>query len=138
MTIEVGVADGDWRSSITFDRHTNQNNFNKSEHRASGEVWEGTVRVAKAQGDTVPLSFSYSRRDDYETRLAYEKSDGTIVPMVGEGSDSSHGLHHGVMSLPITEFESIKQFHVQSRRYQWVEFRHVSLELGHRTTVEVR
>ena len=35
------------------------------------------------------------------------------------------------------DVETIKQFHVQSRRYQWVEFRHVSLELGHVTEVEV-
>ena len=86
----------------------------------------------------MPLAFSYSNRDDHETRFVYEKSDGTIVPLKGNGSDDGHGLTNSLTTLPLEEFETIKRFHVQSRRYEWVEFRNVSLQLGHRTNVEVQ
>ena len=138
MTVEVGVADGDWHTSLTFLRHENQRQYSASESGGSTGSWEGSVRTTNTAGEIVPLSFSYSRRDDYETRLVYERTDGTIERLKEEGSDGGHGLVNALTTLPAAEFESIRKFHVQARRYQWVEFRNVSLELGHRTKVEVQ
>jgi hypothetical protein len=36
------------------------------------------------------------------------------------------------------EFAHVKEFQLQRRKYQWVEFRNVSLQPGHATTVEVK
>lgn len=138
MTVEVGVADGDWHTSLTFLRHENQRQFSASESGGPNGSWEGSVRTTDTTRETVPLSFRYSWRDDYETRLVYERADGTIVRLQEEGSDHGHGLINALTTLPVKEFEAIRKFHVQSRRYQWVEFRNVSLELGHRTSVEVQ
>lgn len=138
MTVEVGVADGDWRTMLTFLRHENQRQYSASKSGGPKGSWEGVARTTGPTGDIVPLAFSYSRPDDYETRLVYERADGTIMPLRGEGSDSGHGLINALTTLPVQEFETIRKFHVQSRRYQWVEFRNVSLELGHRTNVEVQ
>ncbi len=138
MTVEVGVADGDWHTSLTFLRHENQRQFGASESGGSKGSWEGSVRTTNTTGETVPLSFRYSRRDDYETRLVYERADGTIIRLREEGTDHGHGLINALTTLPVQEFEAIRKFHVQSRPYQWVEFRNVSLELGHRTTVAVQ
>ncbi len=138
MSVDVGIADGDWKSSLTFDRHPRQHHFGASTSGSQDGDWEGAVRTTKPTGDSVPLAFSYSNRDDHETRLVYEKNDGTIVPLKGNGSDGSHGLTNSLTTLPLEEFESIKRFHVQSRRYEWVEFRNVSLKLGHHTDVEVQ
>jgi serine/threonine protein kinase len=136
--IEIGIADGDWKSMLTFDRHPNQNHFSRSQTGGQDGSWEGVVRTTDPTGDSIPLAFSYSNRDDYETRLAYERDDGTIVPLKGDGTDGNHGLTNSLTTLPVEEFETIKRFHVQSRRYEWVEFRNVSLQLGHRTHVEVQ
>ncbi|MFM9961235.1 MAG: serine/threonine-protein kinase [Planctomycetaceae bacterium] len=139
MTVEVGVADGDWHKEIEFPRRDNQphSGLTTSGDRSHGD-WSGSIRSASIVGDRVPLAFSFSRRDDFETRMTYERDDGTIVPLVGEGSDGNGGMTNSLTTLPVAEFKSIKHFRVESRRYQWIEFRNVSLELGHRTNVEVR
>lgn len=138
MSVDVGIADGDWNSSLSFDRHPRQHHFGASTSGALDGDWEGNVRTTEPTGDSIPLAFSYSNRDDHETRLVYEKDDGTIVPLKGNGSDGSHGLTNSLTTLPLEEFETIKRFHVQSRRYEWIEFRSVSLKLGHHTEVEVQ
>jgi hypothetical protein len=96
------------------------------------------VRTTSAAGETVPLSFQYSRRDDCETRLVYERADGAMIRLRDEGSGGGHGFINSITTLPVLEFARIRRFHVQSRPYQWIEFRNVSLELGHRTAVEVQ
>lgn len=137
-TVEIGIADGDWKTSLTFKRHPRQNQFGASTHGGSDGDWEGSVSTTEPIGDSIPLSFMYSNRDDHETRLVYETSDGTIVPLIGNGTHSSHELTHSLTTLPIEEFESISRFNLQSRRYEWVEFRNVSLQKGHHTDVEVQ
>ena len=139
VTFEVGVADGEWRKAIEFARHDNQPHSSK--RTSGGQIegtWAGTVRSASIVGDRVPIAFSYSRRDDYETRMTYERDDGTIVPLIGEGSDGNGDMVNSLATLPLAEFNRIKHFRVESRRYQWVEFRNVSLQLDHRTIVEVQ
>ena len=138
MTVEIGVADGDWKYEISFEpaSYPHQRHYSLSTTGSSGGQWQGTVQITDAVGDKLPVWFSYSDREDAETRLVYELADGTLVPMPdtsGLGTSRT-----GLMTIPVKEFESIKHFHVQSRRYQWVEFRHVSLEPGHQTEVEVQ
>ena len=138
MTVEVGVADGEWKTEISFEpaSYPHQRHYHRSTTNSSGSHWEGTVQITDAVGDKLPVSFSYTDREDAETRLVYELADGTLVPMPdtsGLGTSRT-----GLMTIPVSEFESIKHFHVQSRRYQWVEFRNVSLEPGHPTEVEVQ
>ena len=135
MTVEVGIADGDWKTKISFDRHTNQRQFDHSSHQSSDGDWAGKVQIADPVADRYPVSFSYSDRDDYETRLVYELPDGKLVPLKDNGGQGN--LRTGLTTMPVAEFDTITKFHVQSRRYQWVEFRHVSLEPGHQTEVEV-
>lgn len=137
ITVQIGVADGEWRNALSFKRHPNQLQNGSTSSDRNG-VWQGSVRTTSPTGDTVPIAFSYSRRFDFETRLSYERTDGAIVPMIGESSDGGQDIINAIMVLPQHEFEEIRQFHVQSRHYQWVEFRNVSLEAGHRTQVEVR
>ena len=136
-TVLVGVADGGWHNSLSFERHENQLQFGGSKSGGTEGAWEGSVRTTRTTGETVPLSFRYSRRDDYETRLVYERADGKLIRLSGDGSDGGHSLVNSLTTLPVQEFASIRRFHLQSRPYQWIEFRNVSLELGHHTTVEV-
>ena len=137
MTVDVGVADGDWRSMLTFKRHKNQQQFGASQSGGSAGSWEGAVRTTDTTGDAVPLSFRYTSREDFETRLVYEQADGSFVKLNGQGSEVSHGLVNSLTTLPVSEFETIRSFHVQARPYQWATFHNVSLQLGHRTNVDV-
>lgn len=137
MNVEVGVADGDWKTEISFESgdYRSDRHHGRSTSGGPGGDWQGTVQVTDAVGDKLPVSFSYTDRDDADTRLVYELADGKLVTMPDTSGlgDSRTGL----MTIPVQEFEKIKQFHVQSRRYQWTEFRNVSLELLHKTEVEI-
>ncbi len=138
MTIEIGVADGDWKTEISFkpNNYLHQPHSGRSTSDSGGFVWQGEIQATDAIAGKLPLSFSYTRSDDFETRLVYELSDGRLVAMPGTSNLGTSRT--GLMTIPVTEYEEIKDFHVQSRRYQWVEFRNVSLELGHFTEVEVQ
>jgi len=137
MTVEVGVADGNWRSSLPFERIVGQSQHNRSYSGSDGN-WSGSVRTTRELGDTLPLAVSFTASENHETRMAYERDDGALVVMKVEGVETRNGLQQGVATLSKTEYDRIRRFHVQSRKYQWLEFRHVSLELGHLTRVEVR
>ena len=138
MNVEIGIADGEWKTEISFDpaSYPHQRHYHLSTTGSSGGHWEGTVQITDSVGDKLPVSFSYTDRVDAETRLVYELADGQLVPMPGTSGLGTSRT--GLMTIPVKDFESIKHFHVQSRRYQWVEFRNVSLELGHPTQVEVQ
>jgi len=138
FNVQVGVADGPWETALAFDRPANQYEFSASQGGGANDNWEGSVQTTAQDGATVALAFSYSDRVDYETRLAYLKADGTINPLRGSNSASVQGVTRSIASLPRNEFASIKQFQVQRRHYQWVEFRNVSLEPGFKTSVESR
>jgi len=47
------------------------------------------------------------------------------------------GLSRGMAPYTASEASKITAFQSQRRPYQWVEFRNVSLQPGHATTVEV-
>ena len=64
------------------------------------------------------------------------QNDGTVAPLRGNGSYGAGGLTHGLTSMSAAEYARIKEFQFQRRRYEWVEFRNVSLQLGHQTVVE--
>ena len=136
LNVQVGVADGPWETVLTFDRHENQNHFGASQGGGSDGTWEGSVQTAAPEGASVALAFSYTYRVDSETRLVCLKEDGTIDPLHGTGSSVRAGLTQSVASLSRDDFARIKQFLLQRRRYQWVEFRNVSLEPGFETSVE--
>ncbi len=135
MSLEIGVADGNWKTALAFERYNDQRHFNRSYIGSRDGDWEGTVQIADPVSERYPVSFSFTHRDDAETRLVYELPDGKLVPL--KHNAGLAGLRTGLTTIPVKEFDTIKQFHVQSRRYQWVEFRNVSLELGHVTEVEV-
>lgn len=136
MALEIGIADGDWKTKISFDRYQNQQQFHLSSHQMSDGDWAGNVQIADPVAERYPVSFSYSRRDDYETRLVYELPDGKLVTLQHNGGQGN--MRTGLTTMPVAEFDSITKFHVQARRYQWTEFRNVSLELGHKTEVEIQ
>ncbi len=70
--------------------------------------------------------------------MVYVDDDGKINP-IQENSSRVGDLQTGATLLVSSnEFASIKEFRLQRRKYQWVEFRNVSLQPGYQTTVEVR
>lgn len=138
MNVEIGIADGEWQTGLTFDRKENQIEFSASTYRSARDHWAGMVQLVLSDKESVTLAFNYTWCEHAATRFAYELADGSIVPMIGRNTTSNSNLTHSVITISTAEFQSIKRFHVQHRRYQWVQFNHVSLEPGHRTDVGVR
>jgi len=66
-------------------------------------------------------------------------SDGKIV-VIPENSSHASTLPTtgGLLLVSSNQFAHIKEFQLQKRKFQWVEFRNVSLQPGHRTTVTVK
>jgi hypothetical protein len=133
VNVQLGVADGDWE----LVKALKVNSQLSGSSQMSGENGEWAVQYQGVEGTSgdVALAFSYSKRDEWETRMVALKSNGTLTPLLGSRTDA--GRMHGVVSLATNEFSQIAEFQLQRRKYQWVEFRNVSLESGQRTTVEV-
>ena len=138
INLKLGVAEGDWETVSSTSKPTVNMNSGWSGAQTSDKdgVWEGNVQMTEGNGGDVTLAFNYSIKDEFETRIAYVRTDGAMLPLSGSGSYGAGGLRHGITTMKAPDFSQIKEFQLQRRRYQWVEFRNVSLEPGHRTSVE--
>ncbi len=132
MNVQVGVADGTWEKIIAVQVGRNPP-FGQSQH---GEWKAGFQGITNRNGD-VAISFNFNAYDEFETRMAAVNADGTIVPLESSRMSVSGGIRRGMTSFTKEEFANIKEFQLQRREYQWVEFRNVSLVPGHRTRVEI-
>ena len=84
------------------------------------------------------VTCNYTKNEDWESRMVCVDEDGktTVIP---ENPSSVSGLQTGgLLFVSSNEFARVKEFQLQCRGYQWVEFRNVSLQPGHATTVEIR
>jgi hypothetical protein len=124
--MQLGVADGDWELVKAL-KVSSQLRGSSQMSREDGE-WAVQSQGVEGKSGDVALAFSYSKRDEWETRMVALKSGGTLTPLQGSRTDA--GRTHGVASLPANEFSQITEFQLQRRKYQWVEFRNVSLERG--------
>ena len=138
MNLEVGVAEGEWQTAFSAGKPNANLNAGMvgSETSGSDGVWQGYVQLTEGAHGDVVLAFSYCVRDDYETRMAYVNSDGTVSPLRGNGSYGANGMLNSIATMKTTDYSQIKEFQLQKRRYQWVEFRNVSLKLRQQTVVQ--
>ncbi len=135
VNVRLGIADGDWQVIKSLEAGPNNHG---GDSKTSGEdgIWVAQFQVVKGKSGDVALSFLYSRREEWETRMVAVKSDGSTMPLSYNQSDSD--LHHGLVSLLENEFSQIRWIQLQRRKYQWMEFRNVSLESGHPTQLQIR
>ena len=65
--------------------------------------------------------------------------DNDQITVVPENLQRTSALESGgILLVSSNEFAHIKEFQLQRRKYQWVEFRNVALKPGYRTAVAVK
>jgi hypothetical protein len=103
--------------------------------RLEGE-WSAAYDAVVGAGGDVAVTCNYSKSADWDTRMVCVNADGktTVVPM----RQLSTVLTVGILLVSSDEFAHIKQFQLQRRSYEWVEFRNVSLQPGYATRVEIK
>jgi len=104
-------------------------------------LWEARLESVTGEGGNLAVTsllFHYSIKEDFETRMVSVRDDEVVTPLKGvDGSVTQDGLNNSLVKMAAVNYERIKEFHLQRRRYHWVEFRHVSLSLGNRTSPEI-
>ena len=129
MNISIGVANGIWETALTLGKHGS----------AAGGEWSATVNSAVGKNGDVAVSCSYTKSDNWESRMVYVDDADKVVPIQENSSHAGDTKQTGATLLVSSnEFARIKEFRLQRRKYQWVEFRNVSLQPGHKTKVEVK
>jgi tRNA A-37 threonylcarbamoyl transferase component Bud32 len=134
VNVSMGVANGPWETAIPLALAGSLSRVS-----ATGD-WNAAFNAfVGANGDVaVNLNYSYSKSEDWETRMVRVDEDGKITAIPESTERSSHLPTGGMLLVSSNEFAHIKEFQLQRRKYQWVEFRNVSLQPGHATTVKVK
>ncbi len=134
VNIKVGVADGEWQTALQFNKPAAQTPMAGVQTSEEDGIWEAGAEMNGGNGADTVLALHYSRREDFETRLVHVDGDGKAVPLQGNVQRTG-GLNHSISSIPAADYSRIREFQLQKRKYEWVEFRGVSLQIDNRTTV---
>ena len=132
MNISVGIANGPWETAVSV--HSGLGGG-----ASSGGDWSASYQAVSGKSSEVAVSCTYTKNEDWESRMVCVAADGklTVIPEI-----SAHAAKlpttSGLLMFSSDAFEHIKEFQLQRRKYQWAEFRNVSLQPGHRTTVTVK
>jgi uncharacterized protein (TIGR03067 family) len=125
VTVRFGVAAGPWKTVA------------ESQGRGGDVVGGDAVfsPAAEKDGDTT-VSVAH-RFGDQDVRLVATGFDGQ--ERVGGPSQYGGGgkLHQMTVTFPKLSSKDVKTFRLQTRPYEWVEFRNVSIYAGQKTDMEV-
>ena len=132
VNVSVGIANGSWETATTL--HSGLGGSGS----ANGE-WNATFQAVAGKSGDVAVGCTYSKIADWESRMAYVDGADKVIPIQENSSHAGDTQQTGATLLVSSnDFAHIKEFQLQRRKYQWVEFRNVSLQPGHRTTVTVK
>jgi len=133
MDVQIGLANGPWETHMGVDpRGGSAENGDPD-----GNMWDIAVQTT-GSGDEVAVACQYSIKQDWETRFVAVDTNGKVTTLRPKSQSSIGANLTSVMaSMSRDEFEKVTGFQLQRRKRQWVEFRNVSLEPGHRTKVEI-
>ena len=135
---QLGVADGPWEAVSTLKPSVNAILADDAKQKSAMEVigdWESGVDCIVTKEGGMTVSFRYSAKEDYQTRMVAVRADGTKKQFNSGPLDGTGGLMKGLTTFTPAEAASIVAFESQRRPYQWVTFRNVSVAPRHRTTV---
>jgi serine/threonine protein kinase len=133
MNMSLGVANGAWQTAITLAHH-----YNASSAASSAGEWSATYNAVVGNSGDVAINCNYLRSEDWETRMVGVDDNGKIRVIPENASRASALQTGGILLVSANEFAHIKEFQLQRRKYQWVEFRNVSLQPGYMTKVEIQ
>jgi serine/threonine protein kinase/LysM repeat protein len=140
MNFSLGVANGKWETAITLKHASDMNNglgSSESFNSPTEGEWSATYNAVAGRG-AVAINCNYSKNTNWASRMVGVDDDGKITVIPENSSSVSSLSTGGILLVSSNEFARIKEFQLQRRKYQWVEFRNVSLQLGHATKVTVK
>ncbi len=128
--VRYGAAMGKWKTKATFRPHEQEHHV---EALAGG--WEVAFSSPYEQGGTTNINVAHTLKGPANRVVAIRK-DGSVGPSYGIWGRGGNAL--GVQTwkygLPIAD---IDRFEYQTRTFEWVEFKNVSLRPGIATQVRV-
>jgi len=124
-TIRVGVAAGPWGTIVSHDGERMKSG------RQGGVLWS---QAFQTNSGTHIVASRQWRKDQTERVIAIDK-DGKIHT-TSHGSVASGNVDQLTASFRNLKLGQIEEFQYQTRPYQWVEFKNVSLRPGHKTNVQ--
>ncbi|HTV43548.1 MAG TPA: serine/threonine-protein kinase [Candidatus Sulfotelmatobacter sp.] len=133
--LSIGVANGPWETVISMDHSYNS----ISAEGTGADNWSGSYESVTGKNGDVAVGCSYTTRSNWVSRIVYVNGSGHIVP-ISEVSDPG-GFRDpatGTLLISSNEYSHIKQFLVQRRKCQWMEFNNISLQQGHRISVTAK
>ncbi len=137
VNVQLGVADGEWETVRAVTVATNKLNGSAKMSRDDG-VWEIEFEAVRAKSAAeFAVSFSLSRKEEWETRVVGVKGSGALMLLQATRGDGVTGLNHGLTLISERDFSEITAFELQRRKYQWMTFRNVALEPGQTTAIGI-
>ena len=140
LNFQIGVADGDWETVTKLIPYTNailaDGMISKTAWQKMND-WESGVDCIATKDGSLTVSYRYSNKDDWQSRMVVVYPEGMRQRLRGPARGGA-GLVQGMALLTANEAKKMVAFELQRRLYCWVGFRNVSLEPGHKTVVEVK
>ncbi len=127
----LGLANGPWETATAMGHEGSLGGAT-----ANGD-WSATWNAAVGHGD-VAVNCTYTKSEDWETRMVGMDVSGRAMLIPENSSRTSTLSTGGILLVSSNEFARIKEFQLQRRKYQWAEFRNVSLQPGHQTAVVMK
>jgi serine/threonine protein kinase len=138
VNLSVGVANGAWETAVALGHEpTGLSGARAFDSPTEGD-WSATYNAIIGRSD-VGINCNYSKNNtNWASRMVCVSDDGKITVIPENSSRASTLQTGGILLVSSNDFAHIKEFQLQRRKYQWVEFRNVSLQRGHATTVTVK
>ncbi len=127
VTVRFGVADGPW----TTVRESNGNTGAVGTNKLS-TVFSQAVEM----GGSVAISVSHNINGP-ESRVIAIGKDGREYTASSVSGGGAGDFHQIMVAFSELSLRDVEKFCLQTRPYQWVEFRNVSLEPGKKTDVQI-
>ncbi|HEU5395528.1 MAG TPA: carboxypeptidase-like regulatory domain-containing protein, partial [Verrucomicrobiae bacterium] len=134
MNISLGVANGKWETAIALE-NSGPGGTRSFSSPTEGD-WNAAYNAVPGKNGDVAVSCSYMENGDWATRMVYVKDDGQTVPIPGN-SWNVNNLAGATLVISSNEFAQIREFRLQRRKYAWVKFNDVSLQLGQPAVVTI-
>ena len=131
MDVSVGIANGPWKVALTLAN-------NSLGGSADYGDWSAAYTAVHGPGGTMAVNCTYSGNTYWESRMVGVGQDGKVTLIPPNSATAGTLSAGGLLVTTTNDYAHIKEFQLQRRKYQWVEFHNVSLRPNHLTTVLVK
>jgi hypothetical protein len=138
MNVTIGVANGTWEFFRALGKGGPTVNKAESSHSETEGAWGAACNTTIVPGGNVAITCDYTKREDWATRMVFVEKNNNITVIPENPSRFSPQQSSGFLWVTSNTFANIREFQLQRRKYQWAEFRNISLQPGHRTTVTAK